>query len=495
MNYQGAVRAFRFLYPNGFQDADYIAKVRTPKVRVKRLLETTVPPMEDVAGGVECTDEVLGMFNRCSRVLLHWKEAKSMTAALKESPRRNDIPRMLADFAMGDLNALRGLERLLRDYRAHSWPIVTCLPFLWDTKTPNMFIRKTPTVAFTELVDWTFQYDSQLSGRPYKSVTDLCMQLPERESGGVQPLLGAFVPGDVIDIQGMIWTCGLARKQGYEEGSFQGSLDLQDDVVLDVDAGPRRGSDDPELLESDRAAPMSGRGVQRPARRGYPEEPAATQSNPDQTGGTMPEDTDDKLTDERFDLLVQAIKLEREAIEDERAARREIHDRLDVRLESMQGTLDLRAESMETKLADGLSNFEKVMNTNLAGFRETMTSFRSETSTELRNLHQQGEHQYKMVMYGFSVLGAVLAIATIVISFATLWSERQTPPPEATQPAQAQPIVIQLPASPQTTPAPGGAGGSEDSPEPGGAAAGGSEDAGDEGAEEPPSSDPTDPRG
>ena len=58
----------------------------------------------------------------------------------------------LANFALGEWDRLSAISAICSRYEAAKWPIVTYLPFLWESGREHALLRHKPTTAFATRV-------------------------------------------------------------------------------------------------------------------------------------------------------------------------------------------------------------------------------------------------------------------------------------------------------------------------------------------------------
>ena len=121
-----------------------------------------------------------------------------MAEALRSSQGDNLIQR-LAAFTLGDRSQLSAITRIAHEHGAAKWPIVTYLPFLWESGQPHVILRHEPTTTFALSVGHEFPhvYEAPLVPAVYDSLLDL---LAKTEEAIVE-----LEPRDMIDVQSFIW--------------------------------------------------------------------------------------------------------------------------------------------------------------------------------------------------------------------------------------------------------------------------------------------------
>ncbi|MYD94149.1 MAG: hypothetical protein F4Y02_10745 [Chloroflexi bacterium] len=200
--FDGAVSRFRTIFPEGFRDAAYLQQERKYKVDARELLNSTVPVQEALtATGFAAS--VVNAYRTTNIVHPVW-EVPRMVEALRSKDRDNLIQR-LAAFALGDRSQLSAIARVARKYDAAKWPLITYLPFLWDTPVPHVILRHEPTTRFASSVGHEFPhvYEARLVPAVYESLLDLLART-EHE-------ISELEPRDTIDIQSFIWVVSKYR--------------------------------------------------------------------------------------------------------------------------------------------------------------------------------------------------------------------------------------------------------------------------------------------
>ncbi len=194
--YDGAIRRFKAQFPAGFDDPDYLDQERDYKVRAQLLLNRTAPVHEAAtrSGFVEPIVDVCMSTN-----LLDPRFERPRLIEALRGPDGDNLIRRLAAFALGDWHELAAIARLCRPYQAAIWPVVTYLPFLWDTGERNVILRHKPTANFAVCVGHPFQslYESDLNPAVYEALLNLFEHVSEE--------IASLNPRDVIDLQSFVW--------------------------------------------------------------------------------------------------------------------------------------------------------------------------------------------------------------------------------------------------------------------------------------------------
>ena len=131
--------------------------------------------------------------------MIHWQwERPKIVNALSDGYGEKLIQH-LANFALGDWDRLSAIAAICRKHEAAKWPIVTYLPFLWDSGRDHALLRHKPTTAFAARVGHSFplDYDARLDRTVYESLLDLFSTTAER--------IAELNPRDWIDVQSFVW--------------------------------------------------------------------------------------------------------------------------------------------------------------------------------------------------------------------------------------------------------------------------------------------------
>ena len=202
VGFDGAISRFRAIFAHGFRDAEYLEQERDYKVHARELLNSTVP-LRDAATGTGFAEPVLKAYRSTNIVHPVW-EVPRMADALHSKDGDKLIQR-LAGFTLGDRSQLSAIKRIAHKYGAAKWPIVTYLPFLWDSGEPHVILRYEPTTTFASSVGHEFPhvYEAQLIPTVYESLLDLFART-ENE-------IAELEPRDLIDVQSFIWVVSKYR--------------------------------------------------------------------------------------------------------------------------------------------------------------------------------------------------------------------------------------------------------------------------------------------
>ena len=194
--YDGAIARFRAIFPDGIEDPRYLEQERNYKLEARELLNERVPVTE-AANGAVSIDGVVAAFEATN--LLHWKwERPNIVKALR-GDEGEKLVHLLANFALGDRDRLPAIAAICGRYHAGKWPIITYLPFLWDSGHENALLRYTPTATFAARVGHPFPeiYDARLDPTVYQSLLDLFATTEEE--------IARLNPRDWIDVQSFVW--------------------------------------------------------------------------------------------------------------------------------------------------------------------------------------------------------------------------------------------------------------------------------------------------
>ena len=194
--YEGAVARFRAIFPDGFEDPRYLDQERNYKVEARKKLNQQVPVAE-AAAGVVSIDSVVAAFE--GNNLIHWRYERPKIVNALRSGDGVELVQHLANFALGEWDRLSAIVAICRRYDAAKWPIVTYLPFLWDSGREHALLRHKPTTAFATRVGHSFpeDYDARLDRTVYESLLDLLETTGEK--------IADLNPEDWIDVQSFMW--------------------------------------------------------------------------------------------------------------------------------------------------------------------------------------------------------------------------------------------------------------------------------------------------
>ena len=194
--YDGAIARFLDIFPDGFEDAGYLEKERNYKVQAREKLNETVP----VAAAASRTGYVEGVveaFKNTNLIHPRWERPPLITAMHSEDG--DLLIKHLANFALGDRNRLSTIAVICKRHDICYWPIVTYLPFLWETDNENAILRYEPTNKFAVKVGHPFSemYESNLNPAVYDSLLDLFVRTRDE--------IANLNPRDMIDVQSFVW--------------------------------------------------------------------------------------------------------------------------------------------------------------------------------------------------------------------------------------------------------------------------------------------------
>ena len=194
--YDGAIARFLAIFPDGFEDPGYLENERNYKVEARELLNERVPVAEAANGSV-AVDGVVEAFEATNLVHWQWERPKIINAL--RSGDGEKLVQHLANFALGDWDRLGAIAAICDRYGAGKWPIVTYLPFLWDSGQEHALLRYTPTATFAARVGHPFpeMYEARLDPAVYGSLVDLFATTGEK--------LADLGPRDWIDVQSLVW--------------------------------------------------------------------------------------------------------------------------------------------------------------------------------------------------------------------------------------------------------------------------------------------------
>lgn len=194
--YHGAVDRFKAIFPDGFKDSRYLKQERNYKVAAQKQLNRQVP-VADAASGVVSIDSVVAVFQKTN--LIHWQGERPMIVDALRGGDGVKLVQHLANFALGEWDRLPTIAAICSRYEAAKWPIVTYLPFLWNSGREHALLRKGPTTAFAARVGHPFleDYDSHLDRAVYESLLDMF--------GTTREEIADLNPTDWIDVQSFVW--------------------------------------------------------------------------------------------------------------------------------------------------------------------------------------------------------------------------------------------------------------------------------------------------
>ena len=198
IGYEGAIAHFSKLYPNGFNDEQYIADEREYKLAAKSGLDESAP-LDAARKGTGFGLAVLRAF-RTTNLLSPYELMR--VKDLLTSDQADSFVQGAATFATGDVAAgLVQMHRALAPYEAAKWTVVTYLPFLWRPEQ-HMFLKPEKTGLFADRIghEFAYQYRPELNPEVYASLVDLATTTRAKT--------GHLGPRDLLDVQSFVWVVG-----------------------------------------------------------------------------------------------------------------------------------------------------------------------------------------------------------------------------------------------------------------------------------------------
>ena len=194
--YDGAITRFLGIFREGFEDPLYLEQERNYKERARALLNETVP-IAEAANGTDCVEEIVAAYTATNLVDPRWERPRIFEALRSDNGQR--LVQHLANFALGDWRRLAAIAAICKPFRAGIWPIVTYLPFLWESGNEHALLRYTPAVSFAGNVGHPFPevYEASLNPDVYRSLLDLYARTAKE--------IAELSPRDVIDVQSFVW--------------------------------------------------------------------------------------------------------------------------------------------------------------------------------------------------------------------------------------------------------------------------------------------------
>lgn len=194
----GAINRFTTLFEGGFGDAQFVKRERKYKCEVAAELEAALALDDALTADEAAARRVRTAY--ASNLLSSFESAR-----MHEMLGSGDGPafvRGAARFATGAIDA--GLKEMVDAITPHgrpSWPMVTCLPYLWQPKS-HMFLKPNVTCDFARRVGHRFaeDYRPEIAPETYASLLAL-VDWTGRET----EMLGWR---DNIDLQSFIWVVG-----------------------------------------------------------------------------------------------------------------------------------------------------------------------------------------------------------------------------------------------------------------------------------------------
>ena len=196
VGFDGARARFLEIFPEGFRDPEYLRRERNYKAEARDRLNATVP-VEEAARGTGFAEDVVVAYRATN--LLHPIWERPRVEDLLASPDADGFIQQSARFALGDRSCLGTIARIGSGYDAAKWPIITYLPFLWDTPRDHVILRHKQAAAFAECVGHAFPYlyNSELLPEVYDSLLDLFTRTSTE--------IADLEPRDWIDLQSFVW--------------------------------------------------------------------------------------------------------------------------------------------------------------------------------------------------------------------------------------------------------------------------------------------------
>lgn len=194
----GAIARFLKSFKGGFSDPAFLTRERNYKVEAKAFLDAALPLSRAQQATSDDAASAMKAFGKTN--LLSTFEHARVREVLK-SPHGPSFVMASADLAMGNLNALGDLQKLISKFGPASWPIATYLPFFWRPDAA-MFLKPQVTVDFAERIGHPFasRYTAELKPTVYESLLSL--------AGETETAAASLKPADRIDVQSFIWVVG-----------------------------------------------------------------------------------------------------------------------------------------------------------------------------------------------------------------------------------------------------------------------------------------------
>ena len=166
------------------------------KVLARDKLNETVP-VAAAASGTGYIEGVVAAFESTNLIDPRWERPPLIKAM--HSADGNVLVKHLASFALGERSRLPTIAVIYKKHKICRWPIVTYLPFLWETDNENVILRHEPTNQFAVNVGHPFSevYESDLSPEVYESLLDLFTRTRNE--------IANLNPRDMIDVQSFVW--------------------------------------------------------------------------------------------------------------------------------------------------------------------------------------------------------------------------------------------------------------------------------------------------
>jgi len=198
VGYDGAIRRFLGIFPQGFRDAGYADQERDYKLTVAQRLNDGASLEACVsATDTECGAAV-GVFS--TNMLSRFENARARECL--KGATGPDYLRGAAAFARGEFaSGLKTMSQALKPYGNASWPLMTFLPYLWRPQE-IMFLKPEATLKFAQSVGDAF-------AQHYRAGADIeTYQALERLADTTMQKIAELQPRDRIDVQSFIWVVG-----------------------------------------------------------------------------------------------------------------------------------------------------------------------------------------------------------------------------------------------------------------------------------------------
>lgn len=208
------VARFRRIFPEGFEDSEYVRRERRDK-QAAHLLMNQLLGREPLAALVAADDfdeikrramrivDTTSLLFSLEKVKLH--EALSHSTAVSEFAAA--LAPMLAEEGDVDGGAFEAWAEMLRQIGAVAWTTATYFPFLADPQR-HLFVKPKATQMVAAACGFTLDYRSNPNGETYRRVLELAELL--------RTDLAELGPRDLLDIQSFI---GCVTSADYEAES------------------------------------------------------------------------------------------------------------------------------------------------------------------------------------------------------------------------------------------------------------------------------------
>jgi hypothetical protein len=194
VGHAGAVRRFLQIFEDGLRGDAYLRRERQPKDALKARLDAAAPLAAALRGqGLAGAVEAIGQAG-----LLAPFEQQHLQALL-DGPAAGRFIQGAASFTVGGIReGLAQMEDAMAPHGRLSWPLATCLPFLWR---PDCHLLLKPQLSrdFARHVGHELQrsYAARPTAAGYASFMDLAQQSWRA--------LVLLEPRDFIDIHNVMW--------------------------------------------------------------------------------------------------------------------------------------------------------------------------------------------------------------------------------------------------------------------------------------------------